>query len=215
MLLKPKNWKGKALKGEWLVEYKIDGVRAIITDGVALSRNGKPLHNLQNVSDGDYEIFLGNWEDTVSAVRTHNAEPIPQSRAFNLHGGMRLYCRTVLDPTAEEISALMEDVCADGYEGLVLKQGDMWIKVKPKDNTDIVVTGYNEGKGRNVGRMGSLITEKGNVPVRGDAIMAELWAIRDEIVGMTIEVSFWEYTPAGKFRFPNFERLRFDKDADA
>ena len=212
-MLKPTNWKGSALKGVWEVTYKIDGVRALITDGVALSRNGKPLYNLQDIPDGDYEVYLGSWEASVSAVRTqHGAPPVKYSSVYDLKLAEKLHCCMVEDPTAEKINELMEAACESGKEGLVLRQGDIWIKVKPIENYDIRIDGLREGKGRNAGRLGAFITARGNV---GSGLTDRLRDLYwdESLVGATIEVECWELTPAGKFRHPRFKRLRFDKDA--
>jgi len=209
----PTNWKGRALKGAWEATLKIDGVRAHIKDGVATSRNDKPLYNLGHLPNGVYEIFLGDWASSVSAVRTqHGADPVDPKYAFSLGDDHDLHCRMLVDPTACAISELMEDVCEHGYEGLVLRQGDNWIKVKPMENHDIRITGLKEGKGRNAGRLGAFITDRGNVGSGlCDADRVKYWD--EQLVGTTIEVECWELTPAGKFRHPRFTRLRFDKDA--
>jgi len=104
-MLKPTNWKGSALKGVWEVTYKKDGVRALITDGVALARNSKTLYNLQDIPDGDYEVYLGSWEASVSAVRTqHGAPPVKYSSVYELEAAEKLHCRMINNPTAEEIT---------------------------------------------------------------------------------------------------------------
>jgi len=209
-MIKPELWNEKGLSGVWQVTYKIDGVRALITEGVAVSRKNKPLHNLQDIPDGDYEIYLGNWEDTVSAVRTHNAEPVALPYAYDLHNDKRLQWCAVTHPSPATIRALLKEAVELGYEGLVLRQGDRWIKVKTIETYDVPIIGINEGKGRNKGRLGAFVTPMGNVGAGlTDAHRELFW--RDDIVGQTLEVLCMELTPSGKFRHPRFSRLRWDK----
>jgi DNA ligase-1 len=82
--------KGEELKGDWYVEPKLDGLRAVLIfeKGVckdALSRNGRPLYNMGHIikeitdvgfRDGvlDGEVYGKNWYDTISAVRASKSE---------------------------------------------------------------------------------------------------------------------------------------------
>jgi len=210
-MISPEVWDGRDLEGEWEITYKIDGVRALITDGVAVSRSNKPLYNLEHMPTGDFEIYLGSWEESVSAVRTHDGSYIDHSCAYSLDPlDPRLFKEVLTDPPAGAIRAIMYAAIGEGYEGLVLRQGDRWIKIKPTENADVKIIGLKEGKGRNAGRLGAFITEFGNVGVGlTDDLRTEYWD--QDLIGETIEVKFWEYTPAGKFRQPRFIRMRWDK----
>lgn len=213
-MLKPKAFKGKSLKGEWVVSYKYDGVRCLIKDGQALSRNNKPLYNLTGNADGDYEVFLGSLEESVSAVRTHNGAHIPADKLYSIDPiDDRLYISTATNPTAEWIFALMNQVVAEGHEGLVLRQGDKLLKVKPKENYDVVIRDIEEGKKKNTGKLGAFVTDRGNVGSGLTDIQRNELFDRS-LIGSTIEVECMKLTPAGMFRHPVFVRLRFDKDAD-
>ena len=208
---KPKNWDGKDLKGVWVVSIKKDGVRAFIKDGIALSRAGKPLYNLEGIEDGDYEIFIEDWNTTVSRVRTQEGEPIGQHRAYSLDPlDNNLVYHVAYDGLSRNtILNFLDLVTLDGHEGLVLRQGDKWIKVKPRDNTDIEVTGVKLGSGRIFGLLGAFTTELGNVGTGfTDKQRKELLGTP---IGSMIEVSHRGFTKAGNFKEPSFVRLRFDK----
>jgi len=210
-MIKAKNWKGDNLEGEWTISLKIDGVRMLRdSDGNPVSRAGKPLHNLEGISADvlDAEVYLGSWEDSVSAVRTHNGTPVTQSQVYPLDQmDERLYLDTWTNPSAYQIKKRMTIAVAAGYEGLVLRQGDKWIKVKPKETYDVKVTGVQEGKGQHEGAMGALLTDMGKV---GTGFTREqrkqVWR-----KGNVIEVECMSLTPKGKFRHPRFVRERFDK----
>lgn len=209
-----KVWNGEALEGKWLITYKIDGVKAVVKDGKALSRAGKPLYNLPTLEDGEYEIFRKDWETSVHLVRTKNEdtgitmkdvyrlEPVPDSR---------LYLRGVwYNPTKETILKIMDQALRFGYEGLVLRQGDTRLKVKPVETYDVAVIGRYSGKGKHLGKIGGLITEKGRV---GTGFTDEQRKKFKRLkLGTMIEVQSMGLTKNGKFRHPRFIRVRWDRN---
>lgn len=95
------NWDGKPKTGKWIVEPKIDGVRALIeidSLGVStiISRNGKPLYNwelikaelkLRNISNVvlDGEIYDGTSFDSTSGIlRTQYRHPAQLKLVYNV-----------------------------------------------------------------------------------------------------------------------------------
>lgn len=215
--IKAKNWDGKDLKGKWKAEYKIDGVRALRTEEGWVSRNNKPLYNLEGLPDEltDVEIFKNDWATSVSMVRTKNGEPVTWEDAYSLSPftAGNLSISTIVDPTVSEIDTLLEVVLEEGYEGLVLKQGDTWLKVKPIETYDVKVTGVKEGKGRNANKLGAFLTDMGNVGTGfTDEQRQDFWRrYHHSSEEVTIEVECMELTPSGKFRHPRFVRVRWDK----
>lgn len=205
---KPKLYTGGDLHGDWEFGYKIDGVRALKIDGVVVSRARKPLYNLDACEFTDAEIFFGNWESSVSHVRTQSGTPVPQENVYQLDPlDPRLCIGTITDPCEEFIFEVMRQAVLDGYEGLVLRQGDTWFKVKPKETYDVTVIGIQPGTGKHSGRMGALLTPKGKVGTGfSDAQRSALM----DCVGCVIEVECMSLTPAGKFRHPRFIRVRED-----
>lgn len=205
---KAKVWQGNDLTGDWLITRKLDGVRAIRSGEGYVSRAGKPLYNLEHLSFDDAEIFLGSWEASVSAVRTKNGTPVPKSAVYSLSpidDSLIMECRT--NPTADWIKEKLAIVKGLGDEGLVLRQGEVWLKVKDKETYDVPILGVVAGKGKHLGRMGALLTPMGKVGTGfSDTEREQVWE-----VGATIEVECFELTPDGRFRHPRFVRLREDK----
>jgi hypothetical protein len=208
-MIRCKPWKGNDLEGKWHVTRKLDGVRALRNeDGSVVSRNGKPLYNLDHLDFQDVEVFAGSWEESVSLVRTKSGEPVPQEFIYHLNPlDERLDIGIWYDPSRDEILSALSETEALGDEGLVLRQGNVWLKVKSSDTFDVQVTDVVPGRGKHTGRMGALMTERGKVGTGfTDAQRSEVWR-----VGEIIEVECMSLTPSGKFRHPRFVRRRFDK----
>lgn len=209
-----KTWDGGDLTGEWLFTYKIDGVRALKKDGKWYSRAGKELYNIPDVPYDDVEVYLGNWNDTVSAVRTKTFVAIPEDCIYSLNPiDHRLIRFMSPNPNSESIKVNLKIALEIGYEGLVLYQGDKVLKVKPIDTVDVRVCHLIEGKGKYTNMLGAVITPYGKVGTGfTDNDRAYFWLNKEEILDQIIEVSYMELTRDGKFRHPRFIRLREDKD---
>jgi ATP-dependent DNA ligase len=220
---RPRAWHGNKLAGDWLVSFKIDGVRAIWRDERGwLSRANKMLYNLPPWRQGsprDCEVFVGSFRDTIRATRTKfPTGGTPSISPGHLYGleplDPRLHWGTLTSPTADDIRAQLRRANGLGYEGLVLRQGHDWVKVKPTETHDVPITGYAEGRGKHLGRLGYVKTAKGAVGSGfTDADREILWAEAkaERLVGQVIEVSCMQFTPGGQFRHPFFVRMRPDK----
>jgi ATP-dependent DNA ligase len=220
---RPRSWSGNKLNGDWLVTLKIDGVRAIWHDDQGwLSRASKPLYNLPPWQPGrprDCEVFVGTFRDTIRATCTRlkrgDTPSILPTHMFGLKPlDPRLRWGTLTNPNVNDILAKLQRANDLGHEGLVLRQGDRWIKVKPEETHDVAITGFVEGRGKHTGRLGYVTTNKGAVGSGfSDTERESLWAEAkaDRLVGQMIEVSCLQITPDGQFRHPFFVRLRPDK----
>lgn len=224
---KPKLWKNEDLTGIWQVTIKLDGVRALLGNGKVLSRSGKPLYNLDRFClDGvvrDVEVYCGSWNQTASKVRTQSSVEVFANELYDIDPiDPRLILCELENPTVSDIEAKLKYVVDKGYEGIVLRQGDIWYKVKPSETYDVKVIGIIEGKGKHKGKMGALETEMGNVGTGfTDAERTQFWNWHLNIIcerypqsletATVIEVECDSLTKDGKFRNPRFKRVRFDK----
>jgi ATP-dependent DNA ligase len=220
---RPRAWNGNLLAGDWVVTFKIDGVRAIWRDDHGwFSRANKPLYNIppwRQSSARDCEVFVGTFRDTIRATRTRflkgDTPPVLPQHMYGLDPlDSRLRWGTLTNPTADDILVQLQRANDLGYEGLVLRQGEQWIKVKPEDTHDVTITGYAEGKGKHLGRLGYVLTAKGGVGSGfTDTERETLWAEAKAgtLIGQVIEVSCMQITPDDKFRHPFFVRMRPDK----
>jgi len=216
--IKAKNWNGEDLTGVWDFSIKIDGVRAIRTEDGWVSRNNKPLYNLEHLPKHltDVEIFKNDWSTTISMVRTKDAKPVHPKYAHSLYpidSSLLLADGPFTDPTKEFIEFVLRRTLVSGYEGLVLRQGDTWLKVKPVETYDVKVIGAKEGKGKNANKLGAFLTDMGNVGTGfTDKQRQDYWRRYQHLnEDITIEVECMELTPDGKFRHPRFVRVRWDK----
>lgn len=221
----PRSWNGRALTGVWTVSIKLDGVRAIWRDGRWVSRANKPLHNLPPWRDGqprDCEVFVNNFRDTIRATRTkclkHDTPSITRQHLYGLAPvDPRLHWGTLTNPAPADIRAILDRANALNYEGIVLRKGADWIKVKPLETYDVLITGFTEGRGKHRGRLGFVTTARGAVGAGfTDDEREILWAEANagRLLGQVIEVNCMQLTSHSNFRHPVFIRMRPDKLID-
>ena len=117
-----------------------------------------------------------------------------------------------------------------GYEGIMIKEldapyqckrSDSWMKWKPTITVDLTIVGFEEGTGRNAGRLGAIIYEgvdnERNIRVNvgtgySDSDRDEFWAARDRLLGVIGEVEADAVTQnqdgTYSLRFPRHKRFR-------
>ena len=123
-----------------------------------------------------------------------------------------------------------QDCVAEGYEGIMIKavdapyqckRSDFWMKWKPTITVDLNIVGFEEGTGRNEGRLGAIICEgedngrsiRVNVGSGlSDSDRDEYWNARDDLLGHLVEVQADAVTQnqdgSYSLRFPRFLRFR-------
>jgi hypothetical protein len=200
---------------KFFVTFKIDGVQAIRKNGSWTSRAGKPLYNLPDAPDGRYEVFLGDFKSSISAVKTHNGSLINSRYLYRLDEiDSRLVAGIV---PRDHLSDAFKHARNLGYEGLVVHIGcgnGEWFKIKDKITLDVKLIDIIEGTGRNKGRMGALLVKtKDGITFKvgtgftdEDREMFWNWGKGHSI----IEVEGMELLPSGKLRHPRFVRIRED-----
>lgn len=196
-----------------IVSIKIDGVRGHFNGKLWSSRANKPLHNLPiDVEPGIYEIFLGSFKQTISAVKTHNGDLIDKSNLYMLQPNLsnELYINTFPYLTPGNIKLLLKDILFAGYEGLVILSQGVYYKVKKEETHDVKILGILPGTGKNKGKLGALVTAYGKVGT-GFTDQERVEYNSSDLIGQVVEVRAMELTAEGRFRHPVFIRLRPDK----
>ena len=133
----------------------------------------------------------------------------------------------------DQMRRYSSDCVNNGYEGIMIKSLDapyickrstFWLKWKPVHDYDLKVVGFEEGTGRNLGRLGAIICEgvDDNKHIRvncgsgySDSDRDNLWRHKQTLVGQTIVVAADAVTQnqdgTYSLRFPRFVRFRDDK----
>jgi DNA ligase-1 len=123
-----------------------------------------------------------------------------------------------------------DDAVAAGFEGIMIKdvaapyecrRSSSWMKWKPTITIDLNIVGFEEGTGKNLGRLGAIVCEgvdndrRINVNVGSgltDSDRDSFWADRDHLLGRVVEVKADAVTQnqdgTYSLRFPRFERFR-------
>lgn len=216
--MKFKEWDGQGLKGKWLFSIKMDGFQCQMKGGKPVSKNGNPLHHFPKKLKKFHiaEVFCGSWNETSSIVTASKSErrEVRNDEIFLLYPELdgRLFLCQKANPSAEFIQWMMDRVVKQGHEGLVLRQGETFIKVKTVYTDDVIITGAVEGKGMFKGMLGKFTTADGDCGIGfTHAQRKEYWNRRKELTGTYMEVKSMERTKLGKLRNPRFVRLRPDK----
>jgi DNA ligase 1 len=117
-----------------------------------------------------------------------------------------------------------------GYEGIIIKdinapyeckRSSFWLKWKPTITVDLNIIGFEEGTGRNQGRLGAIICEGEDNGRRiavnvgsgfSDSDRDQYWASRDRLLEAVVEVQADAITQnqdgSHSLRFPRFVRFR-------
>jgi DNA ligase-1 len=128
------------------------------------------------------------------------------------------------------MSRYAQDCVAEGYEGIMIKsvdapyvckRADYWMKWKPTITVDLTIVGFEEGTGRNKGRLGAIIYEGidngRNIHVNvgsgfSDSDRDEYWNVRNQLLGVIGEVEADAVTQnqdgTYSLRFPRHKRFR-------
>lgn len=113
----------------------------------------------------------------------------------------------------------------EGHEGLILKSPSSvyegkrsrnWVKIKERDNLDVEILEIVEGEGRFEGMLGAVVCElnghKFNVGTGWkESERIVYWKNPNEILGKTLEMSYWKLSPDGVPLHPAKVQVRTDK----
>ncbi len=128
-----------------------------------------------------------------------------------------------------KITEYLNHAIANGDEGIMLNVGSApyrfkrssdLLKVKLMNDLDLEVIGFEEGTNRHAGRLGALIVDYKGFAVKvgsgfSDELRDEIWNHKDEWLGRTIVVQYFEETTNQdggiSLRFPVYLDYRTDK----
>jgi len=181
------------------------------------------------MKDGRYIIF-----DMVHPDRLHEPWKDRHERLIevfdSIHPQIRLLKSARVDDF-ESFDTIHQFNLASGCDGSMLKFRDggyefkrskLWLKVKPQKELDCLIVGFNEGKGKYVGMLGSLIVK---VPIEkdewsehttkvsgmDDADRVRMWKHRKQLLGTIVEVQYRAMSKKNKLIEAHVYRPRPDK----
>ncbi len=231
------------------LEQQIDNFgRSYVLDGEVISHSFqdlmKQVHRKDNVAATDARLMLFDvlplveFKQGVSTLGQRRRSNFLKEwkNLFNDTGCIDIVPQKEfdLDVFTDEIefkdyNKLMVEA---GYEGIMIKDPNAkyeckrsasWLKQKPYIEVSLAVTAYEEGTGRNQGRLGALICEGTDDGKRiavncgsgfTDEQRAEFWAAKDTLIGQVVEVRADAATRSQdsedvySLRFPRFLRFR-------
>ena len=138
-----------------------------------------------------------DWIDSAKAV-------LDQTDCLRIMPGMNVDLDTA--EGHDVMQRFAQASVEQGYEGIMIKnldapyeckRSDFWMKWKPTITVDLTIVGFEEGTGRNAGRLGAIIYEgvdnertiRVNVGTGySDSDRDEFWAARDRLLGVIGEI---------------------------
>jgi len=121
----------------------------------------------------------------------------------------------------KELKNFLKKIEQKGGEGVVVrdpnapyfhKRSSKILKVKSFKDDECKVIGYTKGKGKNRGKVGSLICKFKNITIKiGSGLTEKLREVPPKI-GTIITFKYKELSKYGKPRFPVFLRVRYTKE---
>ncbi len=233
---------------EGLARYKDSFLRSMVIDGEIVSKSFQDLmtqvHRKDNVEATDARLMVFDMiplfefkqgKSTMGQRRRHNYV-LQHKEVFDQVGSIDIIPQVEVDLDTFvgeiEFKDYNKKMVEEGYEGIMVKDPDAkyeckrsahWLKIKPFIEVSLTVTAWEEGTGRNEGRLGALIVEglddgkfiKVNVGSGfSDGQRSEFWASKDTLIGQVVEVRADAATRSQdsedvwSLRFPRFLRFR-------
>jgi len=179
---------------------------------------------LRAFEDGFYNVQQYKRLETLEKFRT----VFDATNCVQVMSGIEVDLNT--SEGHDRMRRFADDAVAQGFEGIMLKDLDapyecrrssFWMKWKPTITVDLKIVGFEEGTGRNLGRLGAIVCEgvdnDRNISVNvgsglSDADRDEYWLARDQLLGDVVEVEADAVTQnqdgTYSLRFPRFLRFR-------
>lgn len=231
---------------EELLKHIDDFGRSYVLDGEIMSENFqalmKQLNRKSNVKTDD--AYLNVFDILPLTEFKAGASEMGQRRRNNFLNTFKgiledTGCIKVLPWIEVDLDTFIGEMefkdfnqkCLDeGFEGIMVKdpaakyeckRGTAWLKIKPFITVDLAIVGFEEGTGKNQGRLGAIICEgeddgrKISVNVGGgftDDERTSNWVCKETMVGQVVEVraDAVSQNQDGTYslRFPRFIRFR-------
>jgi len=222
-------------------------VEPVVLDGEVMSSSFqdlmKQVHRKSNVQSHDAVLHLfdllplaafqnGRWDEpqTDRIARLRGWKDLWQEETPNVQVLDHELVDLDTQQGQQRFREINQQAIAGGYEGIMIKDPDAayeckrstsWLKLKPFIEVSLEVKDFEEGTGRNAGRLGAIICEGDDDDRRirvsvgsgfSDSDRDSFWAGRDELSGQIVEVRADAITQnqdgSYSLRFPRFLRFR-------
>jgi DNA ligase-1 len=222
-------------------------VEPVVLDGEVMSSSFqdlmKQVHRKSNVQSHDAVLHLfdllplaafqnGRWDEpqTDRIRRLKGWKDLWQEETPNVQVLDHELVDLDTQQGQQRFREINQQAIAGGYEGIMIKDPDAayeckrstsWLKLKPFIEVSLEVKDFEEGTGRNAGRLGAIICEGDDDDRRirvsvgsgfSDSDRDSFWAGRDELSGQIVEVRADAITQnqdgSYSLRFPRFLRFR-------
>ena len=182
--------------------------------------------------DTPYYLRRYNLSDALSSASLHKDMELRKEGKYLLVGDkFPIYFEELpilyIGTNEAEILSWLEDQVNEGEEGIMIniydapydfKRTNNLLKVKKFQDMELKITGFEEGTGKNQGKLGAFICEyKGNTVKVGSGLSdeerEEFWKNKETLLNKLITVKYFEETYDSKtglpsLRFPTFLRFR-------
>ena len=221
---------------------------AIVLDGEVVSKNFqelmKQIHRKNVIQNNDATLFLfdiikfESFKLGIEKIKyTERINLLKKWFQLNINETqkIKLINKTLVDLNTEKgniyFKKFNNQAIIDGYEGIMIKDPDSfyeckrsttWLKLKPVIEISLKVTDYEEGSGRNQGKLGAIIAE-GNENGKffklnigsgfSDRQRENFWENREKLIGKIIEIRADSISKSQdgenwSLRFPRFKCFR-------
>ncbi len=241
------------IKDEISKTFNISSIKeALVLDGEIVSDDFqtlmKQIHRKNSSQNKDAKLFLfdllpleyfkkGIYEKSyfsrIEELKTIHERFFIQSHVINIIDSVNVDLDT--EKGEIEFKNFNKNSIINGYEGIMIKDPESfyeckrsttWLKSKPFIEISLEVKDYEEGTGRNKGKLGAIIAEgidgdknfKTNVGSGfTDLQRKEFWEDKDKLIGQIIEIRADSISKSQdgenwSLRFPRFKSFRgFDK----
>ncbi len=225
---------------------------ALVLDGEVVSNNFqslmKQIHRKNSIQNKDAKLFLfdflpledfkkgiykRSYSSRINGLKNLYDKFFQESKIISIIDSINVDLDTHLG--MENFKNFNKDSIIKGYEGIMIKDPESfyeckrsttWLKSKPFIEISLEVKDYEEGTGRNAGKLGAIIAEgkdddkyfKTNVGSGfTDLQREEFWEKKEKLLGQIIEIRADSISKSqdGKnwsLRFPRFKAFRgFEK----
>lgn len=131
-----------------------------------------------------------------------------------------VYVPTSVCKNPDDVERWLEEFLNQGYEGAILRSNDVYeckrsdhlLKVKKFLDEEFEIVGFEEGKGNMSGMAGNVLVNVNGVIVAAGINathdeLKEIWENRDNYIGKTATIKYFNKTEDGSLRFPKCVQL--------